>query len=136
MSTFSKSIAAYESWLRAELGDDLAVADLDKKHQKMRSGSFAFLRATYWRWAETILDICPDLSGAPDVLAIGDTHLENFGTWRDIEGRLVWGNNDFDDAAVMPYPLDLVRLAASALLAGANGGPSADAIGSAILGGY
>jgi hypothetical protein len=136
MSAFSKSIAAYESWLRTELRDELAEGDLDKKHQKMRSGSFAFLRATYWRWAETILEVCPDLSGAPVVLAIGDTHLENFGTWRDIEGRLVWGGNDFDDAAVMPYPLDLVRLAASALLAGADGGPSADSIGSAILGGY
>jgi hypothetical protein len=136
MTIFSKSIAAYESWLRTELGNDLVVADLDKKHQKMRSGSCAFLRATYWRWAETILDICPDLSGAPAVLAIGDTHLENFGSWRDIEGRLVWGSNDFDDAAVMPYPLDLARLAASALLANAKGGPSADAIGNAILGGY
>ena len=24
--------------------------------------------------------------------------MENFGTWRDAEGRLIWGINDFDEA--------------------------------------
>jgi hypothetical protein len=54
------------------------------------------------------------------VLAVGDIHLENYGTWRDVEGRLVWGVNDFDEAADMPYVLDLVRLATSAVLAAAQ----------------
>jgi hypothetical protein len=54
---------------------------------------------------------------APQVLCVGDIHLENFGTWRDADGRLVWGANDFDEAAVMQYPLDLVRLATSIRLA-------------------
>ena len=63
----------------------------------------------------TILNVCPDLANAPSVLAVGDIHLENFGTWRDAEGRLVWGVNDYDEAAEMPYILDLVRLAVSAL---------------------
>ena len=48
------------------------------------------------------------------VLAIGDLHLENFGTWRDAEGRLVWGINDFDEAWALPYTNDLIRLATSA----------------------
>jgi len=43
--------------------------------------------------------------------------MENFGTWRDIEGRLVWGINDFDEAFELPYTIDLVRLAASAHIA-------------------
>ena len=43
--------------------------------------------------------------------------MENFGTWRDVEGRLVWGINDFDEAYPMPYTRDLVRLAASAAMA-------------------
>ena len=51
------------------------------------------------------------------VLSVGDLHLENFGTWRDADGRLVWGVNDFDEAAVMPYVLDLVRLVTSIQLA-------------------
>jgi hypothetical protein len=51
------------------------------------------------------------------VLGVGDIHLENFGVWRDDDGRLVWGVNDFDEAADMPYAVDIVRLAASAVLA-------------------
>jgi hypothetical protein len=47
--------------------------------------------------------------------------VENFGTWRDMEGRLAWGVNDFDQAATLPYAQDLVRLAASALLASSEG---------------
>jgi len=43
--------------------------------------------------------------------------VENFGTWRDREGRLVWGVNDFDEAFALPYTNDLVRLALSAHLA-------------------
>src|SRR5258708_38073792 len=72
-----------------------------------------FLRATYFRWTRKIGTLCPELMDAPQVLSVGDLHLENFGTWRDADGRLVWVVNDFDEAAVMPYPLDLVRLAAS-----------------------
>ena len=58
-----------------------------------------------------------DLATGPEVLAVGYLHIENFGTWRDAEGRLVWGINDFDEACRMPYAIDLVRLAASAVIA-------------------
>jgi uncharacterized protein (DUF2252 family) len=110
------SAAAYEAWLRTQLGDEVVVKDLEAKHAKMALGVFPFLRATYWRWAETILDVCPQLADAPQVLAVGDIHLENYGTWRDDDGRLIWGVNDFDEAADMPYALDLVRLATSAIV--------------------
>ncbi|MBX5299002.1 DUF2252 family protein [Rhizobium sp. NLR12b] len=136
MTTISQSVRNFENWLAGELGNDLVKKDLREKHKKMRSNAFVFLRATYWRWCETILDICSDLAGAPEVLAVGDMHLENFGTWRDVEGRLVWGVNDFDDAAVMPYALDLVRLAASAILARGDNGPSVRMVGELILTGY
>ena len=109
-------VAAYEQWLRKQLGSELVKADLATKHEQMAAHPFPFLRATYWRWAETILRICPELAEAPPVLAVGDIHLENFGTWRDVEGRLIWGVNDFDEAAEMPYLIDLVRLGASATL--------------------
>jgi hypothetical protein len=48
---------------------------------------------------------------------VGDLHVENFGTWRDAEGRLVWGVNDFDESEELPYTSDLARLATSAALA-------------------
>ena len=130
-----ESAKAYETWLRAQLGDDLVAGDLRTKHLRMAEATFPFLRATYWRWAETILDICPEFKGAPSVLGVGDLHLENFGTWRDVDGRLVWGVNDFDEAAEMPYPLDLVRLAASALLGCPHVG-TARSIANNMLRGY
>jgi len=37
---------------------------MDAKHEKMRVGAFPFLRATYWGWAETILDVCPQFADA------------------------------------------------------------------------
>ena len=101
-----------------------------------KDGPFAFLRATYWRWAETVLEICPQLASAPSVLAVGDIHLENFGTWRDAEGRLIWGVNDFDEAAEMPYVIDLVRLATSAILARARQDGRAEQIARDLLRGY
>jgi hypothetical protein len=130
-----RSTRAYERWLKVQLKGGIVVADIRRKREKMREGPLPFLRATYWRWAETILDVCPDLKTAPRVLAVGDIHIENFGTWRDIEGRLVWGVNDYDEAAEMPYALDLVRLATSAVVA-AVGGMASGAVARAILRGY
>ena len=126
----------YERWLGAQLKGDIVEADLEKKHKSMCEDPFVFLRATYWRWAETILEICPDLAGTPTVLAVGDIHLENFGTWTDKEGRLCWGVNDYDEAAEMPYILDLVRLATSAALAAAPSQISLKAICTNVLEGY
>ena len=136
MTNIRKSVQAYEDWLGKQLGREIVAKDIAAKHEKMRESPFVFLRATYWRWAETILEACPDLADATPVLAVGDIHLENFGTWRDADGRLVWGVNDFDEAARMPYALDLVRLAASGVLASQNGSISAATICRAVLEGY
>ena len=86
----------------------------------MREGVFPFFRATFYRWVQVWSGICSELVSAPEVLAIGDLHVENFGTWRDREGRLIWGVNDFDEAYPLPYTNDLVRLAASAEIADAT----------------
>jgi hypothetical protein len=131
--TFKAENAAFEKWL----GRHCAVvkADLKKKHAKMRKDPFTFLRATYFRWARRIETICPSLAKAPAVLSVGDVHLENFGTWRDAEGRWVWGINDFDDAAIIPYPFDLVRLVSSAHLAPGLA-MTVDDIATAVLKGY
>jgi Uncharacterized protein conserved in bacteria (DUF2252) len=120
------STEAYEEWLEDQLkqsglGEDLVQAileeDIVEKHEKMSSGGFPFLRATYWRWAETAHKFYRGRTNEPEVLAVGDIHLENYGVWRDQEGRLVWGVNDFDEAEYMPYGLDIVRLAVSTALA-------------------
>ena len=132
MTSFRADNADYEAWLRGQCA--VVERDLQLKHRKMRKDAFSFLRATYFRWSRRIVEVCPELTGAPEVLAVGDSHLENFGAWRDSEGRWVWGVNDFDEASVMPYALDLVRLAASVRLARSPVGNRQAA--KAILDGY
>jgi len=105
----------YEAWLGERI--PLIRADLERKHALMADGPFPFLRATFYRWAQTWQQDAPESADAPGALAVGDLHVENFGTWRDIEGRLIWGINDFDEACWMPYTIDLARLATSAHLA-------------------
>lgn len=136
MATIQESARRYEDWLRQQLHDGVVKQDLARKHAKMCVSPFVFLRATYWRWAETILDVSPDLANGTPVLAVGDIHLENYGTWRDIDGRLAWGVNDFDEAAVMPYGLDLTRLATSAILGRETRKVADEEICTAILQGY
>jgi Uncharacterized protein conserved in bacteria (DUF2252) len=112
---FRKSTATYEDWLSHEL--EIVPEDLAHKHQLMREAIFPFFRATFYRWAQLWPDVCAGCADAPELLAVGDLHVENFGTWRDVEGRLIWGMNDFDEVSRMPYTIDLVRLGASAHLA-------------------
>src|SRR2546423_3549081 len=103
----------YEAWLAERI--PLVKPDLELKHHAMSAGIFPFLRATFYRWAARWRALVGDVAAAPTVLAVGDVHVENFGTWRDAEGRLVWGVNDFDEAWPLPYTHDLVRLATTAL---------------------
>jgi hypothetical protein len=110
-----KATRHFEEWLAQRM--PLEKKDLRFKHTRMKDELFPFFRATYYRWAQLWPEVCPELANAPRVLAVGDLHVENFGTWRDVEGRLIWGVNDFDEACPMAYTNDLVRLAVSAHLA-------------------
>ncbi len=105
----------YEQWLAQRM--PLVSRDLRLKHTLMNRNAFSFLRATFYRWIQVWPEVCKELVKTPSVLAVGDVHVENFGTWRDLEGRLIWGINDFDEAYRLPYANDLVRLAVSAALA-------------------
>ncbi len=117
MRNILKSTRAYEAWMRKRT--DVSRKLLKKKHGEMAENAFPFLRATFYRWVERWPEVCPRLAERHDdvLLAVGDLHVENFGVWRDSRQRLVWGINDFDDACELPFTSDLVRLAASALLA-------------------
>jgi len=110
-----KATRDFEDWLGHRT--EIVKKDLQLKHKNMKAEVFPFLRATFYRWAQVWPQVCSDLTDAPKVLAVGDLHVENFGTWRDIEGRLIWGVNDFDETFPLPYTSDLVRLAVSAQLA-------------------
>lgn len=124
---------AYEAWLRQRCR--VVEQGLEQKHEKMAKSAFKFFRATCFRFARLLPAEFPGFSQGPAVPSVGDAHIENWGTWRDAEGRLVWGVNDFDEAAVLPYMYDLVRLATNARLAGRLPLDDADAA-KAIMNGY
>jgi uncharacterized protein DUF2252 len=115
LETMVAATAKVERWVAGQIS--LVQSDLSLKHRLMAESVFPFLRATFYRWTQLWPVVCPELARAPQVLAVGDLHVENFGTWRDVEGRLVWGVNDFDEAWSAAYTVDLVRLTASAFLA-------------------
>jgi Uncharacterized protein conserved in bacteria (DUF2252) len=110
-----RATADFEKWASRHV--KLISSDVELKHLNMSRAAFPFLRATFYRWAQWWPILCPELAQAPEVLTVGDLHIENFGTWRDREGRLIWGVNDFDEAWPAAYTVDLVRLVASAYLA-------------------
>jgi len=113
--TIVQSTRSYEMHLARQTS--LVQSDLLLKHRLMKRDALSFFRATFYRWMQCWPTVCSGLTTAPVVLAVGDLHVENFGTWFDAEGRLIWGINDFDEAYRLPYTNDLVRLAVSAKLA-------------------
>ena len=115
LSDIVQATAAFEKWASRHV--NLIRSDVKLKHRNMASSAFPFLRATFYRWAQLWPRLCPELAQATRVLAVGDLHIENFGTWRDLEGRLIWGVNDFDEVWPAAYTVDLVRLTTSAYLA-------------------
>ncbi|MER8182544.1 DUF2252 domain-containing protein [Kitasatospora sp. NPDC094015] len=95
------------------------------KFRKMAASAFAFYRGTAALFYA-------DLTAAPfaaygagfldprtsRVWIHGDLHAENFGTYLNAEGRLVFNVNDFDEAYVGAFTWDVQRLAASLALIG------------------
>src|SRR6202049_5260299 len=110
-----KATQSAENWMRG--CTSVIQAHLRLKHKQMRENPFLFFRGTFYRWAQLWPDVCASLRDAPKVLAVGDLHVGSFGTWRDTEGRLCWGIDDFDESYPLPSTNDLVRLAASTKLA-------------------
>src|SRR6267378_1690992 len=85
-----KATKQYETWLGQHT--PILAADLKIKHEEMAKSVFSFLRATFYRWVQVWPEVCSEIHTAPRVLGVGDLHVENFGTWRDSDGRLVWGS--------------------------------------------
>jgi hypothetical protein len=105
---------AYEKWLASRI--PVVPEDLAIKHQELAADPLRFLRGTYYLWLERVAVLAPSLLDGPQVPAVGDLHVQNFGTWLDHRGVRRWGVNDFDELAWGPAALDLLRLAVSAVL--------------------
>ncbi len=100
------------------------------KFRKMAASAFAFYRGTASLFyhdlsAEQGEPARQRQGGGPyldertsRVWIHGDLHAENFGTYMDSNGRLVFNVNDFDEAYVGPFLWDLKRFVASMALIG------------------
>jgi uncharacterized protein (DUF2252 family) len=103
---------------------------LAHKMTRMRVSAHAFLRGAAPLFYD-VLAVRPDLAAGPPGQGwlAGDLHLENFGAYRPAplagSGRhdqVEFGLNDFDEAVVGPWRLDLLRLLTSVFLAGRQHG--------------
>ncbi|MFB6891424.1 DUF2252 domain-containing protein [Kitasatospora sp. NPDC056327] len=95
------------------------------KFRKMAASAFAFYRGTAaLYYADVTGEAFSSYGGAfldertSRVWIHGDLHAENFGTYLNAEGRLVFNVNDFDEAYVGAFTWDVQRLAASLALIG------------------
>jgi uncharacterized protein (DUF2252 family) len=86
------------------------------KLRRMLDDPFTFFRGTNHLFIRAWPDLRPPEVG-PEILICGDLHLENFGAYRTADGDFRYDINDFDDAAVGPCSLDLVRCTTSIFLA-------------------
>src|SRR5258706_1409197 len=85
---------------------------LRRKFELLRRDPFAFFRGTCHLYYAT-LPRDATLDNAPAVLACGDLHLENFGTYKG-DNRLVYFDlNDFDEAMLAPATWEVARMVTS-----------------------
>ncbi len=101
--------------------DELMRADpvaFRRKFRKMAAAPFAFYRGSACLfYADMADDADPWADDRTSRVWIqGDLHAENFGTYMDSSGTLVFDVNDFDEAYLGCFTWDLKRLAASVAL--------------------
>ncbi|MFO0587146.1 MAG: DUF2252 family protein [Polyangiaceae bacterium] len=89
-----------------------------RKVRRLSATPHGFLRGSAPLFYE-ILAQRPDLSHGPDGVGwlVGDMHLENVGAYRTDDDSVVFDLNDFDDAFIGPWQIDVLRLVTSVLLA-------------------
>lgn len=89
-----------------------------RKFRKMAAAPFAFYRGTACLfYADMVHEADPWADDRTSRVWIqGDLHAENFGTYMDSSGTLVFDVNDFDEAYLGSFTWDLKRLAASVAL--------------------
>jgi uncharacterized protein (DUF2252 family) len=110
--------------LTREFGELMALdpAAFRRKFRKMAASPFAFYRGSASLFYADQTGAYADDSFLDErtsrVWIHGDLHAENFGTYMNSSGVLVFNANDFDEAYVGPFSWDLKRFAASVALIG------------------
>jgi uncharacterized protein (DUF2252 family) len=110
--------------LTREFGDLMALdpAAFRRKFRKMAASPFAFYRGSASLFYADQVGAYRDDAFLDErtsrVWIHGDLHAENFGTYMNSSGQLVFNVNDFDEAYVGPFSWDLKRFCASVALIG------------------
>jgi uncharacterized protein (DUF2252 family) len=126
--------------LSREFGELIAVdpAAFRRKFRKMAASPFAFYRGSASLFYADLSSGYTDSSFLDEqtsrVWIHGDLHAENFGTYMNSSGQLVFNVNDFDEAYVGPFSWDLKRFAASLALIGYQKALSDDDITALVTG--
>jgi len=126
--------------LSREFGDLMAQdpGAFRRKFRKMAASPFAFYRGSASLFYADLTGAYADDSFLDErtsrVWIHGDLHAENFGTYMNASGQLVFNVNDFDEAYVGPFSWDLKRFAASLALIGYAKALSDDAITGLVRG--
>jgi uncharacterized protein (DUF2252 family) len=104
LSTYTRQILAQND------GRDLDRLTL--KLTQLRKDPFSFFRGTNPLFLE-FLPRAHALLRAPCVLICGDLHLENFGAFKGDNRLCYFDVNDFDEACLAPFTIDILRFVAS-----------------------
>ncbi len=112
-------------WVREQIlhfNRKLEPRFLQKKFSLMAQSHFAFYRGTdHLFWSDFGGSGLEETFGGGKDTRLwisGDLHRDNFGSFTDATGRLVYDLTDFDEAVVADYQFDLWRLGASLVVAG------------------
>ena len=105
--------------------DNLPRHVLINAYAKQVLNTNTFYRATatiFWKdfarnaWDDQIyslLESNPENDKSTWTWVTGDQHLSNFGAWRNLNDNVVFSVNDFDEAAIYDFHIDVIRLAVS-----------------------
>ena len=97
-----------------------------EKYARMKETAFTFFRGSnhlYWKDLGTSSQLSTYGGGTYTRTWLGgDMHVNNTGSFDDDQGDIVFGLNDFDEAVIGDYQLDVWRMAISLVLAARENG--------------
>ncbi len=121
-SHFNFEPAARDKDVLAELekwNKDVSEVNRNIKYSKMICGAFNFFRGTnhlFWRDFANHPALAEFSNAETQVWIQGDLHAENYGSFHNDEGHIVYDLNDFDECVITDYQYDLWRMATSLIL--------------------
>lgn len=115
--------AGRSAWVLSQIAAKnatMSVAQRNEKYAQMGQSLMSFFRATnYLYWAEYSQSPLLQAFGGNKTTRIwlhGDCHAENINAINGLSGGIVYALDDFDDAVIGDYQMDLWRLAISVSL--------------------